>query len=84
MINKLLSGYFSILKGEKKAKFLRADIDSLIKETEKMMRSCELCERRCGVNRIKGKRYSVAFDDSLLTEKSALRKLRNIFVRTKA
>ena len=56
MINKLLSGYFSILKGEKKAKFLRADIDSLIKETEKMMRSCELCERRCGVNRIKGER----------------------------
>lgn len=54
-LNHALKRYFSILEGKAKAKFLLAeDIDERIEKAKEIMESCSLCERRCGVNRLKG------------------------------
>ncbi len=49
-----------ILKGEEKAKFLTAKekgiLQKKMEEGWKVMESCELCERKCGVNRLKGEK----------------------------
>lgn len=59
-MNRVLSRYFKVLEGKKKAKFLLAKEKGLlqekIKEAGKILESCELCERRCGINRLKGER----------------------------
>jgi len=52
-----LKRYFSILEGEEKAKYLLCkNLDEKIKSAEEIMRSCHFCERRCGANRIDGRR----------------------------
>lgn len=50
-----LKNYYSILQNEKKAKFLNVNLKRLIKRVEEIMEACSLCERRCGINRLKGK-----------------------------
>lgn len=55
--NKALERYYNILQGRKKAKFLLAKqnknkiLDKKIEQAYKMLESCELCERKCKVNR---------------------------------
>ena len=49
-----LKNYYAILAGKKRAKFLKANLDELIEEVREIMESCELCERKCKVNRLKG------------------------------
>jgi putative pyruvate formate lyase activating enzyme len=50
-----LKNYFSILRGEKKPKFKIARekglLEKKIKKAFKILKRCELCERRCKVNR---------------------------------
>jgi len=48
-----LSEYFQILKGERKPKFKSIDIDEKIKEVFDILKNCELCERKCRVDRTK-------------------------------
>lgn len=48
-----LKNYFEILEGKKKPKFKSANLDEKIKEAFKILKKCELCERKCGVNRTK-------------------------------
>ena len=50
-----LKNYYAILANQRKAKFLQANLDKLIKKTEKIMENCKLCERKCGINRLEGK-----------------------------
>ena len=50
----MLGNYYAILQNEKEANFLEADFESLKKEITEILKSCELCERKCGVNREKG------------------------------
>ena len=52
----MLKNYSAILQNEKKANFLQADLESLIKEILEILKSCELCERKCKVNRINGEK----------------------------
>ncbi|MBN1502812.1 radical SAM protein [Candidatus Woesearchaeota archaeon] len=42
---------FSILKGKGTPKFKNADFKQFIYDIEKLYKSCELCERKCKVNR---------------------------------
>lgn len=49
-----LDNCFAILSGKRKPKYLSADIDSLIEQCKKIVKSCTLCERHCGVDRLKG------------------------------
>jgi len=49
-----LKNYYAILAGKKRAKFWKANLDKLIEEVREIMKSCELCERKCKVNRLKG------------------------------
>jgi len=47
-----LTKYYKIVKGEEKAKFLLCeDLNDRIKKAEELMKSCELCERKCKANR---------------------------------
>lgn len=52
---KPLKRYSKIVKDEAQAGFLKPDIDWKIKKTKQIMKSCRLCERRCGTNRFKEK-----------------------------
>lgn len=55
-----LEGYEAILCGEKKPRFFAARDNGLlekkINETKKILEHCELCERKCGVNRLTGEK----------------------------
>lgn len=50
-----LSNYYKILERKEKPKFKQNKklLDKAIKEAEKIMQSCEFCERKCKVNRLK-------------------------------
>ena len=52
----MLGNYYAILQNEKEANFLEADFESLKKKITEILKSCELCERKCGVNREKGEK----------------------------
>lgn len=54
-VQKALGRYVKILEGKEKAKYLSADLDSKVKKAEELIQSCVFCERKCGVNRKKGK-----------------------------
>lgn len=53
-----LTRYKKILDGKEKPKFLLAKKSDLlnekIKQAQKILKKCELCERKCGVNRLEG------------------------------
>lgn len=53
-----LPNYLKILQGKQKPKFKENKdlLDKAIKEAEKIMESCEFCERKCKVNRLKGQK----------------------------
>jgi putative pyruvate formate lyase activating enzyme len=53
-IQKVLSRYHGILDGNVVPKFKHSLPDSKIRTAQKMLESCELCERKCGANRLKG------------------------------
>ncbi len=53
MVMNSLKVYSEILESKRKAKYLGADIEQKIRQTQEIMKSCHLCERRCGVNRMK-------------------------------
>jgi len=53
-IRKALTEYYKILEGKRKPRFKSVDLDPRIKKAFKMLERCELCERKCGVNRLKG------------------------------
>lgn len=58
-VKKALPRYREILLGRQKARFIIARENSLLKkkvdEAYNILKSCELCERRCHVNRAEGK-----------------------------
>lgn len=58
-VKKALLRYREILLGREKARFIIARENSLLKkkvdEAYNILKSCELCERRCHVNRAEGK-----------------------------
>ena len=55
-----LERYGRILAGKERAKYLIAKQSGLLEEkigeAEKILQSCELCERKCKVNRLKGEK----------------------------
>lgn len=53
-----MSNYYRILEGKRKPKFKQNIklLDKAIGEAEKIMQSCEFCERKCKVNRLKGEK----------------------------
>ncbi len=51
-----LERYFAILEGKEKAKYLLTDLEKKIESARRIMQNCHFCERRCGVNRMKGER----------------------------
>jgi putative pyruvate formate lyase activating enzyme len=55
-----MKDYFLILQNKKKARFLQAKksglLDEKVIQAKKIMESCELCERRCRVNRMKNEK----------------------------
>lgn len=71
MEDKALSRYFSILSGKEKPKFIMAKqsrlLDEKIKEAEKILENCELCERKCKVNRLKQKSFCQLQDKMLIS-----------------
>jgi len=55
-IKKALPKYFEILKAKAKPRFKSANLDAKIKEAYEILQSCELCERKCHINRLKGEK----------------------------
>lgn len=66
-IEKIISNYFSILRGDINPKFFNADLEKLSKETKEMLKSCELCERKCKVDRNKEKGFCRAPNKILIS-----------------
>jgi len=64
-----LSRYFKILENEEKAKFLKAKnsglLDKKIKRAFDCLKNCELCERKCHIDRTKGKLGFCQLDDKM-------------------
>lgn len=50
-VKKAIPKYRSILIGKKKPKFHNLDLKEKVEESYKILNSCELCERKCRVNR---------------------------------
>ncbi|MEM4347112.1 MAG: radical SAM protein [Candidatus Altiarchaeota archaeon] len=65
-----LARYFKILKGEEKAKFLSCEnLDEKIEKAEKIIEDCELCERKCKINRFrKEKGYCKVLEAKIASE----------------
>lgn len=55
-VRKALPKYFDILEGKAKPKFKSANLDNKIKEAYLILENCQLCERKCKVNRRKGEK----------------------------
>ena len=59
-IEKILARYFKILQEKEKARFLLAKSKSVlnrkIEEAFSILKNCELCERKCHINRLKGEK----------------------------
>ena len=57
-VYKGLERYRKVLDGKEKARFLLAkesgELDEKAKKAQEMLGECELCERKCGVNRLEG------------------------------
>jgi putative pyruvate formate lyase activating enzyme len=57
-IGKAFANYLRILEGKQKPRFQiakeKGDLAKKIKQAEKILQSCELCIRKCHINRIKG------------------------------
>ncbi len=51
---KALKNYLKILEGKEEPKFKRSNLEDIEKEAFKIIEKCELCERKCRVNRLKG------------------------------
>ena len=51
-----LPNYYKILEKKKKPKFKLINLEPKIKKAFKILESCELCERKCRVNRLKGEK----------------------------
>jgi len=52
-----LERYFAILEGKEKAKYLLCkDLKKKVESARQIMQKCHFCERRCGVNRMRGER----------------------------
>lgn len=57
MTKKPLGKYSLVLAGREKARYLLSrDLGKKIKSAEGILKNCRFCERRCGVNRLKGQR----------------------------
>jgi len=54
MLEDYYKNYLAILTGKKKPKFKSVNLKQLIKKAKSLLASCELCERKCKVNRLKG------------------------------
>jgi len=57
-IKKALPRYLEVLEGKEKPKFKLNNklLDKKIKASFEILKNCELCERKCGVDRIKGEK----------------------------
>ncbi|MFQ6020789.1 MAG: radical SAM protein [Candidatus Aenigmatarchaeota archaeon] len=53
-VKKALPRYRKILLKKEKAKFHLVDLKEKVKQAYEILKSCELCERKCKVNRAKG------------------------------
>lgn len=51
-----LRRYLAVSRDEKKARFFSAVLGRKIRQAREIMKSCRLCERRCGVNRLRGEK----------------------------
>lgn len=51
-----LPNYKKILLGKSKPKFQIHDLDKKLKVAYEILKSCELCERKCHINRLKGEK----------------------------
>lgn len=51
-----LKNYNAILSGKRKPKFMVTNLDGKIKQAEKILKSCELCERVCKADRLEGEK----------------------------
>jgi len=57
-MDKKLTHYFDVLDNNELAKYLvtKDELEDRIKAAKEILQSCHFCERRCGVNRLKGER----------------------------
>jgi putative pyruvate formate lyase activating enzyme len=53
-MKKPLQNYNAVLSGERKPRFRNANLTNKISESSNVLRKCQLCERKCGVDRTKG------------------------------
>jgi putative pyruvate formate lyase activating enzyme len=53
-MNKALSNYYKILAGKSKPRFKSSDLNKKIIDAFKILKKCELCSRKCMVNRTEG------------------------------
>ncbi|MEM5828632.1 MAG: radical SAM protein [Candidatus Aenigmatarchaeota archaeon] len=53
----VIENYFLILKQKSKPKFFSANLEKLLEEANEIIKSCELCERKCKIERNKTKGF---------------------------
>jgi len=58
MVVRILPNYIKIIDNQTEAKFQanKSFLNSKISEAKRIVQSCELCERKCGVNRLKNEK----------------------------
>jgi len=54
-MNKALSNYYKILAGKSRPRFKSAELNKKVKDAFDILKNCELCERKCNINRLEGK-----------------------------
>lgn len=54
IMERAIPTYLRILSGDTKPRFKSANLNSKIRRASNVLKKCELCERKCGVNRTKG------------------------------
>jgi putative pyruvate formate lyase activating enzyme len=59
--------YLKIVSGKARPRFKSASLDSKIRRASGILKNCELCERKCGVDRGKAKGFCGVGEDLLVT-----------------
>jgi len=67
IMEKAIPKYLKILSGRVKPRFKSANLNSKIRRASNVLKKCELCERKCGVNREKANGFCKVGEGLLVT-----------------
>ena len=65
MMRQPLDNYNAVLSGRRRPRFMKVDLETKSQKARELLKSCELCERKCRADRVAGKTGFCSVGDDL-------------------